>query len=826
MAGWGLNKDFQEVPSQLLRRDMWTPRLWGRWKHESGILELEARALVMSLRRIALSIFGHDTRQLLLTDNMSVCLSFDRSRAKNYPLLKQIRIFNAYCLARNISCTIRWVPSELNSADEPSRLDSSEVSKTLVHAIPTVVQSPKGSLFETTPREEEVGGSQKAVPIGAARGKLIKGREDPTTQESVCRKGLGNSQDPRSVQPDGCHPGCNNDLSEKTKGVIRGLNQFHPERQEEERESLGFGTAHIQEVEASGGPDNGEGRHDPFGVPSHQTSDGTSVSDAVERLHGLRAVQAGELRGRHRGGQSLGGSHECPVFVGAAELPSRSPPSGFPSHLSPVWEEWTPEVAPLLACHQRVPEVDTWKEPKGTAISSLGSLCSGDEEERFSENGRVPPACRINLCEALGIVESPGLLVGAASSRCNQGVVHVVKPRRGRRNNQDWRVRHQCNVGLPMDGQLDESHLRAFEEKSSRKSSMGFRLPCLQQDLPRHCQVLQCGCHALPDKAQWSKHRQVQAIPKSTRSSKTWPVESPEKHHEIRKSGKVGKHVGSSTPEVQGSRPRVRGKPWGDLAGPKTRTNLQRRRCIENRYIMDLFSGEGGVAKACTEMGFRAKEWDIKHGVQHDLTKPAVVKRLISEAKRGRVLACMMAPVCTSFSVARDRTKVIRNRQYPWGIPFHLLTEKERQSIILGNKCFRTCLKLMKVFDQLHIPYILKNPATSKAWFLPEMILHSQQSHIKMIRADFCQFNTPWKKPTLFMCANVDPIELHRLSKTCSGPRGQCSRTKAPHFLLSGSRRDGRPWTQIAQPYPRRLCVSLAHILTSSSHLNSAQNFF
>eukprot|EP00435_Cladocopium_sp_Y103_P072928 s29_g41.t2 len=45
-SGWGLNKDFAEVPAHLLQRDLWTPRLWGKWEHEAGILELEARALV------------------------------------------------------------------------------------------------------------------------------------------------------------------------------------------------------------------------------------------------------------------------------------------------------------------------------------------------------------------------------------------------------------------------------------------------------------------------------------------------------------------------------------------------------------------------------------------------------------------------------------------------------------------------------------------------------------------------------------------------------------------------------------------------------------
>ena len=157
LSGWGLNKSFKEVPGRLLSKDLWTPRLWGKWKHEAGILELEARALVKSLRRIAISIFGHDMRQLLLTDNMSVCLAFDRSRARSFPLLKQIRVFSAYCLARNISVAVRWIPSELNSADAPSRLDSNEedgkTCKSLAHVIPVFAQAERGHT-ETASRKD------------------------------------------------------------------------------------------------------------------------------------------------------------------------------------------------------------------------------------------------------------------------------------------------------------------------------------------------------------------------------------------------------------------------------------------------------------------------------------------------------------------------------------------------------------------------------------------------------------------------------------------------------------------------------------------------
>ena len=57
-SGWALNHDFVEVPGRLLTADRWSPSMWGKWQYSNGILELEARALVKGLRRVALSFSG------------------------------------------------------------------------------------------------------------------------------------------------------------------------------------------------------------------------------------------------------------------------------------------------------------------------------------------------------------------------------------------------------------------------------------------------------------------------------------------------------------------------------------------------------------------------------------------------------------------------------------------------------------------------------------------------------------------------------------------------------------------------------------------------
>ena len=70
---------------------------------------------------------------------MSVVLSFSRCRAKNYGLLRLVWIFCALCLGFNIKPYIRWVASEVNSADEPSRLENDDKIKNLIAQLSHIV---------------------------------------------------------------------------------------------------------------------------------------------------------------------------------------------------------------------------------------------------------------------------------------------------------------------------------------------------------------------------------------------------------------------------------------------------------------------------------------------------------------------------------------------------------------------------------------------------------------------------------------------------------------------------------------------------------------
>ena len=70
--------------------------------------------------------------------------------------------------------------------------------------------------------------------------------------------------------------------------------------------------------------------------------------------------------------------------------------------------------------------------------------------------------------------------------------------------------------------------------------------------------------------------------------------------------------------------------------------------------------------------GWNVEEVDIVHGADHDITKPRVVKQMCKIIRNGRYEAAMIAAPCTSFTVARDRTCIIRTKHQPWGLAIAL----------------------------------------------------------------------------------------------------------------------------------------------------------
>lgn len=117
-----VDEDFPEVPLKHLVPSQWNTTLMGRWRDTSEHITLkEGRALVLAVRRLTRSQNSRRKKHLFLVDNMGLALAVCKGRASNYGMLRIMQQLSALSIAGDICIRVRWIASEFNIADGPSR---------------------------------------------------------------------------------------------------------------------------------------------------------------------------------------------------------------------------------------------------------------------------------------------------------------------------------------------------------------------------------------------------------------------------------------------------------------------------------------------------------------------------------------------------------------------------------------------------------------------------------------------------------------------------------------------------------------------------------
>ena len=131
--------------------------------------------------------------------------------------------------------------------------------------------------------------------------------------------------------------------------------------------------------------------------------------------------------------------------------------------------------------------------------------------------------------------------------------------------------------------------------------------------------------------------------------------------------------------------------------------------------MIDAFGGCGGVGKAVLRLGFLARKYELLDG--YDLTAPAVLRSIRQDILAGRVLALMLAPPCTSFSIAQARNGPIRSKEQPLGLP--ALPPHRQAKVDVGNRCMHATLQYCKWAMKRGVPWIIEHPQSSYMWRVP-----------------------------------------------------------------------------------------------------------
>ncbi len=836
-AGWELNPSFQEVPSFGLRREFWSPKQWGRWLFSEAIGILEARAVLKSIKRLSLTRFGHDIRHLHLCDNLGVVLSVERSRSKNFKLLRVLRELSAHCLARNIFLGIRWIPSELNISDEPSRIYDPDDSKLLVDLIgdvgcelfsqvpPTQHESQAGETLDSIKQPcKHSSHTAAAAAVNSEEdtysGRIRARRSDCETAEESGREQL------LAGPAERCDGGGKGASKDRQGTHVHGGASFGEEGARRDRERLNFirvsGRQKRREkayFAKQAKAQTSEYSECAAGPREQFTGEGSGVTKGQRKLQQKIGGGDGLLRQRE-GGLSIGQSSGC-GFGEAVQhpLPGRQWELCGGLHacrahgqVPGLQQDWFQEDSKSLAKSEGVEKVVSISLEACIPPSSLvwGQLEDGGE--RACAEGCVQSPPGLNLLAPWIVAEAETDGAGKAHGWSDQLLVNDNKPVRDHRHFKDRKQGRQHSSGFGVAA-VSRPDVGEHVERTTDGLCVEVRLQRVHYGLQCMLPGSEVGAGAVRSKALRSKHRQGCQDQRFGRSEEERRMGNTPIGGKIREGGKTcGDMAKVGTRDSDGM------QAVGAISGrnstrPRLPKHFVASMTSKGEYVADFFAGSGRVSRAIRKAGFSAREWEILKGPDGDLTRPCVLRSINFDIDKGRIVAAMLAPPCSSFSPARDRTRVVRSRDFPYGLPD--LPAHEQVKVDIGNNCVKSALKIISWLDKRKIPWILENPRSSKMWYLPEMIKWMQSSHVVDNVADFCQYGTAWRKRTRFLAAHICEDDLQRIRRQCHGPPGYCCRTGRKRFQLTGSSPGGTPWTLIAQPYPHVLCHHLAHALTA-----------
>lgn len=110
-----------ESLDRLLVQRPWTTLVSAPWAREEHINQLELLSVSVALRRVLSTPSSIRRRLLVLSDSQVAVGALSKGRSSSHNLLRRIRPLSALLLGSGLQLHLRWIPSDYNPADGPSR---------------------------------------------------------------------------------------------------------------------------------------------------------------------------------------------------------------------------------------------------------------------------------------------------------------------------------------------------------------------------------------------------------------------------------------------------------------------------------------------------------------------------------------------------------------------------------------------------------------------------------------------------------------------------------------------------------------------------------
>ena len=771
--------DFPEIPDDLLLPSKWYTVKMGKWKYTTEHITLkEAKALLIAIRRLSRSKLNRNKRHLILLDNLALVFAVGKGRAHSFELLRVLQRIAAVCLSCNITIRPRWVRSEVNVADAPSRgfiqpgsapskdlaeenfakggENCSDKGRTSVEAgrykIPecskpfstafSKQKDKQGSSVGGRLGPNKQGAKHEVSPSFAAGG---SGQPSPEWLDDPSRVKVSEQRNPVSVQK----------LLPQVRGLLEGERPALAFTCKRSR--LGAGRLHGHLVSGQESPSRRREDSGSSGVfstrgqrpPTKKQKGFERVAQnhagkkpfAAPQSHDVRCEHDPALQGKTRHGpDDYGGLRPLPETRRGLVFASSKYHRTSGSCRKPVQDSDSGD-----------PRLRSWCARQSRNLRHL--VEDGQPKDSMAES--VPPP-----------QGQTGQFTGRTSVHIHDG--RVPKGIHGRRFGPG------CGGSTSLSAQTWWS-FRGPKQSCKRlpgseePGPMGHRPECatLRQD------------RADPTAAHQAQGPSAQLLRMVREEHGEGNARSDPSSHSVRFPDIFSRHL----------RPR--------------------------RFCLEIFAGCARITTALQKRGFNAYTVDTCIFPSHNVLCHEVEQSIQHFIKSGRVELIWLGMPCTTFSRARRYDGIgpgpLRTPEHIWGLPS--LSASDQRKLRQGNQLFLFTLRILDLCFQYKVPFVVENPLSSMAWEVPAFQRFMRRTGSQICDLDFCMYGQNWKKPTRLV---YNFLDLSPLSKRCKSASHVCSRTSRPHIPLKGLADNGKFMTLVAQPYPELLAEAFASLLATS----------
>ena len=754
------HREFQEIPPTLLEPADW--KIVHSSRHYSlgkNILQYEAQALETALRHALRNSSALHHRHLCLVDNLALALAAGKGRSTTARLRASLRRIAALLLACDVRLYVRWVPSERNPSDKPSRggffagpafvPHGADAFDTEASGAAEASQAhPDGGSEASSPRPgRAAGGSAHHLGGEHVDGRLARPVSRPcgTIQDVVLldELQLDHSSGARRGA-DGVHG----------QPVPRRLRHGNGEDDGSSLEVLPSRVVCRPERPSTDTP--GSGWLEEIGAPKDAA---TASEDRRRGRCGLADVSAPAVDGGLRVGDLRRlppAERGVPIdrgFGGPPGLSGRAPAGIVGSD-----RQRQQGGRPRQDRHQRPLSLDRL----GGALRPFGGF----------EDGEAREASALDLLTR----RDEGALQGGGDG---VGI--------GRRGPDALHLEARRSQSRP-----PPRPAHATGSKGARGLADGCQPPPVREEDappgedkrdPGGCAMLRRECLG-PGPGADAAGGAGSPIPADDADNKAEAVPGAEGHADL-----------VAPVDIYLKR----------IFDRATSHSVRRSRMIS----LEVCSSRGGLARHWQDDGHGCVTLDVARHASLDLAEPRLVKRVIGWITGSCVETAWFSPPQETWSTL-DRT-ALRSDSHPLGRDD---PGKGGDRVRVANQTMKGALQIFSACARMGVPCILEGPTSSYMWRHPLVEAASLSRFSEFVQLDVCMFGSRWRRSTTLLAVRCP--EAANLGRRCHGGR-VCTATGKQHLQSWDNAPRAKAWRRRARRLPTQLTQRLAHMLARAA---------